>query len=184
MAEGGAIRERKFLRILRVPIFEFLSAGLVCGRYVLGEELHLLRHAALDDGVVLIEAHRQSLAVENFLANESFNQPSEFLLRRLAMPLRNEGDVQLPHVIQADHNLMIDISALTAIHEGVHHKQHQADQKEMHQRFAQCSASELRQDGCAARTDLPRAAQRQTLIPERSAEDRRVPALQLQFVSA
>ena len=30
------------------------------GGHILGEELHLLRHAALYDGVVLIETHGQA----------------------------------------------------------------------------------------------------------------------------
>ena len=102
------------------------------------------------------------------------------------MPLRNKGDVQLPHVIQADHNLVIDISALAAIHEGVHHKQRQADQEEMHQRFVQCALAESQPRRTAQPVlILSRTAQRRArLIPKRSSEDRCVTALQLQFVSA
>jgi hypothetical protein len=49
--------------------------------------LHLLRHPTLHDGVVLVETHRQRLAVEHLLLHARLDQTLEFLGRRLAPPL-------------------------------------------------------------------------------------------------
>src|SRR5215472_2574933 len=51
----------EFLAVLLVPGLEFGRRGLVSGGHVLGQELHLLCHAALDDGIVLVEAHGRCL---------------------------------------------------------------------------------------------------------------------------
>jgi hypothetical protein len=41
----------------------------VGGSDVFGEELHLLRHAALDDLVIFVQAHRQRFPIKNLLAH-------------------------------------------------------------------------------------------------------------------
>ena len=48
--------------------------GLAQGGHILGEKLHLLRHAALHDGVVLVQAERQRLAVEDLLADLALHE--------------------------------------------------------------------------------------------------------------
>ena len=73
--------------------------GLVSVGYVLGKELHLLRHAALDDDVVLIEFHGQGLAIEYFFANPILHESRQLLGRGLALPLRGETHLELPQII-------------------------------------------------------------------------------------
>ena len=60
--------------VLFEPAPELRRVRLARGGHVLGEELQLLRHAALDDGVVLVEPHRQRLAVENLFLHFVFHQ--------------------------------------------------------------------------------------------------------------
>ena len=89
-------------------------------RYVLGEKLHLLRHAALHDGVVLIEAHGQSLAIENLLADTVFHHGLKLSGSRLAMPLRKEIRVHLLEFIKTQNNLLRRFdSAAASMHVGV-----------------------------------------------------------------
>ena len=82
------------------PRFEFRSRGLVSVGYVLSKELHLLRHAALDDVVILIEAHGQRLAIEYFFAHAILDEARQFLGRGLALPLRGETHLELTKIIQ------------------------------------------------------------------------------------
>ena len=128
MPECSAIGERKFLRIFSVPRLEFFGGGFVRRGYVFRQKLHFLRHAPLHDGVVLIQSHREALAIQNFLADESFHQSAEFFRRRLAMPLRDEGDVELADIVEADDDLMVHVTALPAVHVAVDDEQSKADQ--------------------------------------------------------
>ncbi len=58
---------------------------------ILGEEIHLLRHAAFDDRVVLVEAHGQRLAIEHLFADLRLEQALELRRRRLRQSLRALG---------------------------------------------------------------------------------------------
>ena len=74
--------------------------------HVLGQELHLLRHAALDDLVVLVQAHRQRLAVEDLLLDLGLDQPLQFLRRRRSAPLRLEQLGQLVDLVERKPDLL------------------------------------------------------------------------------
>src|SRR5262249_49194319 len=67
VAEAEARRLRERIAVLLIPALELVLRRLVRSSDVLGQELHLLRHPALDDGVPLVESQRQPLAIENFL---------------------------------------------------------------------------------------------------------------------
>jgi hypothetical protein len=88
MPEGEPGRLREFRAVLLEPCLELGRRRLARGGHVLGQELHLLRHAALDDLVVLVEAHRDRLAVEDLLLDLVLDQALELLRRRRAAPLR------------------------------------------------------------------------------------------------
>ena len=60
---------------------ELLVARL-CGSHVLGEEFHLLPHAAANDDIVAVEARRPAFAIENLVANVVLD-------RGLATPARS-----------------------------------------------------------------------------------------------
>ena len=108
------------------------------GGHIFGEELHLLRHAALHDGVVFIETHGQRLAIEDLLADLVFHHGLKLGGSRLAMPLRLEVHVHLPKFVEAQSDLpgRLD-SAAAAVHVGVDREQHEAEQQKMQQRLAQ-----------------------------------------------
>ena len=67
--EAQARRLRELGAVLLEPALELGRRRLARSGHVLGQELHFLRHAALDDLVVLVEAHCKRLAVKNFLLN-------------------------------------------------------------------------------------------------------------------
>ena len=75
------------------------------GGDVLSEELHLLRHAAPDDLVVLVEPHRDRFAIEDFLLDVVLDLPVELLRRRLAAPLRLEHSREPRQLIEGQNDL-------------------------------------------------------------------------------
>src|SRR5271169_6202937 len=91
--------------------------------HILGKELHLLRHAALHDGVVPVEAHGQPFAVEHLLANEAFYESTKLFRSWLAMPLGDERDIKLRQVVEGEDDLMIHVAGLASIHQAIHRKQ-------------------------------------------------------------
>ena len=56
------------------------------GRHVLGEEFHLLPHAAANDEVVAVQPRGPSFAIENFVANVILDEALQFLFGRRAPP--------------------------------------------------------------------------------------------------
>ena len=74
---------------------------------VLHHELHLLRQATLDDGVVLVEAERHRLAGENLLADLAVEETLHLLRRGRTMPLRHPGDPDLGKVVRRDHDAVL-----------------------------------------------------------------------------
>ena len=68
---------------------ELLVARL-CGSHVLGEEFHLLPHAAANDDVVAVEARRPAFAIENLVADVILDEALQFLLGRRAPPSASE----------------------------------------------------------------------------------------------
>ena len=95
VAEGNARRRLELVGILLEPGLELGRCRLARGRDVLGDELHLLRHAALHDGVVLVEAHREALAIQDFLLHLGLDHAAEFRRGRVALPLRLEQHREL-----------------------------------------------------------------------------------------
>ena len=105
MAETDARRQRELVAVRLEPCPELLGRRLARGGDVLGEELHLLRHAALDDRVVLVESQRERFAIEDLFAHLVFDQLSQLLRRRVAPPLRPEHQNQLRKVVDRQPNL-------------------------------------------------------------------------------
>src|SRR4030095_12259748 len=99
MTEAPLRRLRDGRAVLLVPGPELRGGGLARGGHVLGQELHLLRHAAPNDLVVLVEAHRQRLAVEDLALDLVLDDPVEFLRRGLAPPLRLEDEDELAEIV-------------------------------------------------------------------------------------
>jgi hypothetical protein len=120
-------------------------------RHILGEKLHFLRHAALDDGVALIQAERQRFAVEDLLTNLSVHQPAHLLRRGRTPPLRYPPRFQLEEVIvrQLD-PAAIPLLNRSWVEHAVNREQCQSDQEKVQQRIAQPSSHErgLRLTGC------------------------------------
>src|SRR5262245_46523461 len=63
--EAIATRQGEFVGVLREPGFQLCGRWLVRCANVLREKLHFLRHAPLDDGVVLVQPHGQALTIED-----------------------------------------------------------------------------------------------------------------------
>ena len=111
---------------------------------VLGQELHLLRHAALDDRVVLVEAHRQRLAVEDFLLHAILDQSPELFGSRLAPPLRLEHERELAELLDRQPNLLRRHGRVAStLRELPGAEQHGAQQQEVDQRLAQQSSQRV-----------------------------------------
>jgi hypothetical protein len=73
MAKTDARRQREVVAVRLEPCPKLFARRLARGGNVLGEELHLLRHAAFDNGVVLVESKGERFAIENLFAHLVFN---------------------------------------------------------------------------------------------------------------
>ena len=73
MTETDARRERELVVVRLVPCPEFLERRFARGGHVLSDELHLLRHTALDDRVVLVDSERDRFAKENLFLHLFFD---------------------------------------------------------------------------------------------------------------
>ena len=60
------------------------------GSRVLGEEFHLLPHAAANDDIVAVEARRPAFAIENLVADVALDEDLQFLLGRRTPPGASE----------------------------------------------------------------------------------------------
>ena len=121
------------------------------GGDVFGEELHLLRHAALHDGVVFVEAHSQRFAVEDFLVDLVLPPWPKLGRRRRTCQLRLEVGIHDAKVVQRDRDLpgRLD-SAAASLQVSVDGKQHHSQQQEMQQRFAEPAFESARGKGRGA----------------------------------
>src|SRR5215831_5739756 len=79
--------------------------------HILGEELHFLRHAALDDGVVFVESYGKRLAIQDLLADLVFYHGVELFDGWLAVPLRDEVQIHLPQFVKAHNDLLWGLDA-------------------------------------------------------------------------
>ena len=110
-----------------IPGLEFGRRRLVSRGDILGEKPHLLRHPAPDDGVVLVEAHRQPFAIEDLLLDLVFNHAVEFVGGRRTLPLGFEVHVHLAQVVQRQRDLPGRLhAAAPAVHVAVHREQRQS----------------------------------------------------------
>ena len=105
MAEAQSRGLLEQLRVLVEPGLELRVGRPMRRRDVLGEELHLLRHAAADDLVVLVEPQREPLAIKNLFLDLGVDQPVELLRRRLAAPLGLEHRREPRKLIEGQHDL-------------------------------------------------------------------------------
>jgi hypothetical protein len=106
MPECHPSGQRELVPVLVEPHLELGGGGLVSSGDVLGEELHLLRHAALDDGVVLVQTHGQGFAVQHLLADLVLHERAKLVGSRLPAPLRLEIDIHRAEVIERELNLL------------------------------------------------------------------------------
>ena len=60
----------------------------VARQLLLGNDLELLAHAALDHRVVAVESQRHALAVQDLVAHVGVDQTGQFLLGRRPAPAR------------------------------------------------------------------------------------------------
>ena len=133
---------------------EFVRRRLARGGHVLGQELHLLRHAALDDLVVLVETHRERLAVEDLLLDFVLDQAFEFLRRREAAPLRLVHQGQLGDLVERQPDLRRRRGRrASGLREGVEAEQTRAEQQEVEQRLAEEASHGARDEPGAGRDD-------------------------------
>src|SRR5262245_17738045 len=98
MMERQACGLCEALAVRRVPRAQLVAAGLADGRGVVGQELHLLGEAALDDRVVLVDAETERLAIEDLLADAGRHQVAQLLRCRRTLPLRRPRRAQLPEI--------------------------------------------------------------------------------------
>ena len=141
MTEGNAPGQCEFIPVLFEPGFEFRGRGLVSVGHILGEKLHLLGHAALDNVVFLVEAHGKRLAIEYFFSHAILNEARQLLGRGLALPLRGETHLELSHIIGRE--LYTVATRLTGVTpRAINNEQQRTDQQKMNQRLSPQAAEE------------------------------------------
>ena len=86
--------------VLFEPTPELRFFRLARSGHILREEPQLLRHSAFDDRIVLLQAHRQRLAVEDLFLHLIFHQPGELLRCGVAPPLRLEQHHHLAEIVE------------------------------------------------------------------------------------
>jgi hypothetical protein len=90
MPEAIAARQGEPTAVLLEPGFQLCCRGLLrCGN-VLREKLHFLRHAPLDNGVVLVQPHDQALTIQDLFLDFVLHHGLKFLWSWRTMPLRFE----------------------------------------------------------------------------------------------
>src|SRR5262249_55485783 len=136
VAEAQARRLRERIAVLLIPALELILRRFVRGGDVLGEELHLLRHPALDDGVSLVESQRQPLAIENFLLYPVLDQTVQLFRSRVAPPLRLEQQHHLREVVVAQPDLFRRLAAGAAPTPSVDGEQEGAQENELNEWLA------------------------------------------------
>ena len=99
MTESHAWWLGEVLWMVLQPGLQLLPRGLPQGGKILGKEVHLLCHPAFDDGVALIESHRDGFAVEHLFADLRVDQALEFLRRGIGQALGPLGYDQLQQVV-------------------------------------------------------------------------------------
>ena len=140
VTEADPRRLLELVPVLLVPARKLGGRRFVRRSDVLGDELHLLRHPALDDGVVLVEAHRQPFAIEDLLLDPVLDQPAELLGRRLAPPLRLERERQLREFIDRQLDLLRRLDAAApSLRVRIDDEQNGPEQQEVNERLAQPS---------------------------------------------
>src|SRR5271165_2168943 len=134
--EAHPRRLREVGTVLLEPALEFISGRLASGGHVLGEELHFLGHPALDDLIVLVEAHRHRLPVEHLRLHLLLHHAAELLRCRVAPPLRLEQSGQLGEVIERQLNLLRRWRrAAGRLQVVIHGEERGSDEQEMNQGF-------------------------------------------------
>ena len=119
---------------VRLQVCIQLGVGrLGLGGTVIGDELHLLRQAATDDDVVLVEAERQCLAVKYFLAHPALDQFLQFFSG--GRPLTGPGEAldQGLELSLRDHNLAQLVVPAGFGHQAVRDEKPSSQQEEMQQ---------------------------------------------------
>src|SRR5262249_27712992 len=135
------------------PRAELIGRRLPERRDVLEEELHLLRHPALDDRVLLVEAERQRLPVEDLLADAGLDEAPHLLRRRDGTPLRDPTDTDLPQVVRGELDAA-GVFRLTGVpvEPLIADEQQNTEQEKMQQRFAEQPSDHAHRSGASSAT--------------------------------
>ena len=138
MTERCARRQSEPRLVLLVPRAELVGLRLLELRDVLGQEFHLPRELAFDDRVVLVEAERQRFAIQHFLAHLGLDQALHLLRRRRRTALGDPDQSHLPEVVLGQHDAVCRSAHVgRRVDRPPDAEQHEADQNELQQRFAQ-----------------------------------------------
>ena len=105
-------------------------------RDILADELHLLAQPAADHDVVLLEAERECLAIEDLLLDVVLDQAVEFRRGRRPAPRALEQLGQVPDFRLGDHDPIRPFVGHFADH-AVEQEQSRAQHQEMEQRLTQ-----------------------------------------------
>ena len=95
MVKGDARRQRKIAGMFVQPPLQLDLCRLAERREILGEEVHLLSHAANNDGVVLVESHGNRFAVQHLLMHFLRQHDLPVGRRRVGPPLRAPREQEL-----------------------------------------------------------------------------------------
>ena len=107
-------------------------------REVVGEELHLLHHPALHDGVAFVESEFERLAVENLLVDPILHERGHLFGRRRWPTLREPTRAHLAQVVLRHDDVPFRIAFRgLGVERPVAGKQDDADEKDLQQRLAQ-----------------------------------------------
>ena len=104
----------------------------------LEEKLHFLREPAADDRVVLVEAERQRLAIEDLLVHPGLDEALQLLRGWLGAALRDPREPDLTEVVCRELDAAVRFGrAAPRAHLVVAAEQHQPGEQELEQRLAQ-----------------------------------------------
>jgi hypothetical protein len=135
--ERSARRKREARLVALVPGAQLLGLRLLELRQVLGDEFHLARELALDDRVVLVEAERERLAVEDLLAHLGVDEPPHLLRARRRPALSDPRERDLLEIVLGDHDAVGRAEAcIGGAHQVPRDEQRGADQQELDEGLA------------------------------------------------
>src|SRR6186713_575678 len=129
---------------MRLHIGPEILIGRLRPVILLRDQFEFLADPALDDGVVLVEAERHALAVENFVTDIDVDERLELGLRRRAAPGRLVLAYQGVHLSLADDDAPgVALPRRRLAEQQEQQEQRQPDQQEMQKGLAQYATKSL-----------------------------------------